>query len=1235
MNLGKHLKPFIFLLLVFQQIDSSAQSYKMLLPVFLNTEIMSTNFSPSGFRMVTASKDNYLRIWDLRTKKIIAEINTKQNELKEAFFSADGTKLLSISRYNFKCWDALKLNLLNTFEFNSYSYTNIGFSKDSKKILAKSDGSIHFIWQIGFDKAINILDKYRKANDFLPRTIGVDMNADRILFLRGGSLFLCSITDNKVIWVIENFPNTQTVAQFHIKSNLISAFTTTGEYFLLDGKDGNILYNTKTGVSNDFITEKNGIISNPMPSSYSLNSSETNITVSDSAGNLILLDIQGKIVSKKYALEKTKIAAVSIAEDGYVSYYNTKGAIKVINLKSNNIVYSDSLLRTWSLFGNTGDTTMDELTEFFKPVKEVDNVNEIIYIAKRGLFFWRGQKYNYFFSLNQKKIILKTPSGILGREGYLDITGGHFMLQSSFNKWSIYNLNNGQDFQITTNNQSHEISNIVFNQRKKDLFLLPKSGNIVFSTLNLNTSQILEHKIDSPKFNNRYYGKYSNKIILNTYDSSICYDFINNKILFRESNLSNVSIGGVFLAGITKSKILKLWNFIDDKFDRTVDLGKLDFKQLAVSPSMRYYSFLLRNEDIIQYDIITIKVVGTIKKENNGDITDIKYSDDSEILCIVNGDSINIYSTKDLKKINTLYIPGAFKCYISNENKFLAVGTLNNKIELLDFDTLSKKQIFNRSGSLEFFKDPIVNIEITRNNNYLLAEYYDGSYCIWRIKDGKMVTQIESVANHFFLPTINSCAFILKNNTVALFDFANEKIIANIYIENSERYIIQLPEGFYKSSPSLTRDISYFDKKLNTISFDQLDIKYNRPDKVLEAIGSTDTALIESYRNAYYKRIKKLGIDTTSFKEGFTIPEADFKNRDAIEYEQITKQLKLQITGKSTENLDRFNIWVNEVPLYGQKGINLRYKSKNNIDTTLSITLSEGDNNIETSITDVNGIESYHQPLIVKYIPEKKQSAKTYFIGIGINRFADSSNNLSWSVKDIRDLATKFGSKNAVIDTLFDENVTKENIVALKNKLLTTNEEDKVIIAYSGHGLLSKEYDYYLSTYPVNFTQPEQSGLPYDELENLLNGIKARKKLMLIDACHSGEVDKDEMKNYTVGKDSLDIQGVKGIILETTGENKIGMKNSFEVMQELFVNVGRGTGATIISAAAGTQFALERGDLKNGVFTYCLLEAMNSNSTIKISDLKKVVTEKVPLLTGGLQKPTFRAETQQFDWELW
>jgi hypothetical protein len=172
-----------------------------------------------------------------------------------------------------------------------------------------------------------------------------------------------------------------------------------------------------------------------------------------------------------------------------------------------------------------------------------------------------------------------------------------------------------------------------------------------------------------------------------------------------------------------------------------------------------------------------------------------------------------------------------------------------------------------------------------------------------------------------------------------------------------------------------------------------------------------------------------------------------------------------------------------------------------------------------------------------------------------------------------------------MIDTLFNEAVSNTAVKALKEKLKKTAPNDRVIIAYSGHGLLSKDFDYYLSTYQVNFDQPEQNGLAYEELESLLDNIPARKKLMLIDACHSGEVDKEEMTRITAAADSLKQEGTKGGKPKYTGKTVLGMKNSFELMQSLFVNVGRSTGATIISAAAGTQFALERGDLKNG----CLL----------------------------------------------
>jgi uncharacterized caspase-like protein len=277
-------------------------------------------------------------------------------------------------------------------------------------------------------------------------------------------------------------------------------------------------------------------------------------------------------------------------------------------------------------------------------------------------------------------------------------------------------------------------------------------------------------------------------------------------------------------------------------------------------------------------------------------------------------------------------------------------------------------------------------------------------------------------------------------------------------------------------------------------------------------------------------------------------------------------------------------------------------------------------------------------PLTVNYTPAVKQKETIRFIGIGVDRFADNQYNLQYSSKDIRDLALKLKEKyeeNITIDTLFNENVTTTKIKALKQKLMETSVNDKVIVSYSGHGLLSKDYDYYLSTYSINFNNPEQNGLPYDELESLLDSIPARKKLMLIDACHSGEVDKEEGIAMNKQADSLGLS--KGIIIEEnkTAQKQVGLRNSFELMQSLFVNVGKSTGATIISAAAGNQFALERGDLKNGVFTYSLLEAMKKYPSIMISELKKIVGERVEQLTNGMQKPTSRNENISVDWGLW
>jgi hypothetical protein len=129
-------------------------------------------------------------------------------------------------------------------------------------------------------------------------------------------------------------------------------------------------------------------------------------------------------------------------------------------------------------------------------------------------------------------------------------------------------------------------------------------------------------------------------------------------------------------------------------------------------------------------------------------------------------------------------------------------------------------------------------------------------------------------------------------------------------------------------------------------------------------------------------------------------------------------------------------------------------------------------------------------------------------------------------------------------------------------------------------------------------------------------------------------LDKDDLSDYFRVQHQLDStqKGLKPVERKSASGNT---KNSFELMQELFANINLGTGATIISAAAGTQLALEKGELRNGVFTYSILECMRHKRHIQLSQLRKYVYDRVRELTQGKQVPTTRNETRVIDWDVW
>ena len=95
-------------------------------------------------------------------------------------------------------------------------------------------------------------------------------------------------------------------------------------------------------------------------------------------------------------------------------------------------------------------------------------------------------------------------------------------------------------------------------------------------------------------------------------------------------------------------------------------------------------------------------------------------------------------------------------------------------------------------------------------------------------------------------------------------------------------------------------------------------------------------------------------------------------------------------------------------------------------------------------------------------------------------------------------------------------------------------------------------------------------------------------------------------------------------------------------MKNLFNDVTKGTGTTVISAAGGYEFALESDDWNNGVFTYAVLQGLSTgkadldgDGNVQVSELKNYVTLQVVELTKGKQHPTTRSENAVNDYILY
>lgn len=668
---------------------------------------------------------------------------------------------------------------------------------------------------------------------------------------------------------------------------------------------------------------------------------------------------------------------------------------------------------------------------------------------------------------------------------------------------------------------------------------------------------------------------------------------------------------------------------------------------IAFSPSGKYMLVGGQGKPLMAYDVETKQHVQTFLTENAPMVQFVTVSADDTTVFLTNfgGPNDRLWDFRTGKQLRTLIQnPPLFHCAAFSPNGELVVtGGFDRTARL--WNVATGREI---RASKEF-ELPVSTVAFWPDGSKILIGVSGHEAVVWDVATGK---QLQSFAGSKTTYD-RAVAQLLGGKKVLvgswehgakIWDVETGREAGTMFVA-ANGIVIVTPDNYYHASRVALSGIA-FQIGDRALPFEQFDLKLNRPDIVLARLGLASANLIAAYHRAYEKRLHRMNLTEEMLSNDAELPEVSIAADDRYSAQDKSLTIHAKASTK-TGFLDRLNVQVNGVPVNGDAGLSLRDRHTKSCDQEVTIKLSDGENHIQVSALDDQGLESLASPLEINCLaPPVKPDL--YLIAIGVSTYKDHRLNLQYADKDARDLAAMWESRkgasfrNVRVETVLNEKATRENILRYKELLAQSNVDDEVVLFFAGHGLLDAKFDYYFGTADVDFRDPSARGLSYEAIEGLMDGIPARKKLLLMDTCHSGEVDHDDtvasVSTRAVGG-AVHARGFRGLELD---RSSLGLENSRDLLQELFADLRRGTGTAVIAAAGGMEMSLESGDWKNGVFTYAILRGLktgqadfNEDHRITVSELRDFVMEEVERLTSGRQAPTARRENLAFDFQAY
>jgi len=432
-------------------------------------------------------------------------------------------------------------------------------------------------------------------------------------------------------------------------------------------------------------------------------------------------------------------------------------------------------------------------------------------------------------------------------------------------------------------------------------------------------------------------------------------------------------------------------------------------------------------------------------------VSAVSISSDGEKLLGGYRDRILLWDVKTEKqlKIFDVYGGSANNLYFLPDNKsFYSKSTYG--LGVLQWKLKSEKKYANL---YEGKTDEYSKFSVSNDNKLIACGVLDKSILLWDVESKqpvkKFISHTDFVNSVCFSPDNKFIVSGSKDGTIKIWDLTAEKLLATMIVSaNSDEWLIYTPEGYWDGSKNCSDYVSMV-RGMDVWKIDQFAIKNNRPDIIMNRLFPEKKELISHYYNQFKKRLKKLNFTEEQLEQGYHAPEA--KIVSAI---QDRKKVDLQIELTDSQfNLISYNIFVNDVPIYG-KGKNISNKM---VILKDRIELSSGSNKIEVSCLNEKGVESIRALTYADY--SLSTSKDLYFLAFGVSKYQNPAYNLAYADKDAIDLSKVIeiykgkGFENVYTKVLTNQQVTPDAIKASKDFVKNAKPDDTFILFIAGHGM--------------------------------------------------------------------------------------------------------------------------------------------------------------------------------------